>query len=555
MLAGNDFRSRLTETINIGKINMYGDLSAKEQAFLQQIMTAWNFYEGFQWEDIKDDEGKPEVTFNYCRAFVNKFVAFEFGKGFSIKTSEALEGRPVTLGDPKLEIRLDRGGDETIDISDVQRPSEEIVRTEKTLQEYITEVWDENARDRLLVEIGQTKSITGEAWIKIFYESPEDINDPFEEYPNGRVRLTLVPTQFVYPTFNDHDKEKLEELMILYPVSSNLGSMQGFNTFQRRNYDNNSLYKEIWTNDEVVIYEDGRETDRYENYLGFIPFVQIKNFPIAGQTRGCGDLEDVIPLNVEMNTKRSDVSEVIDYHSAPITLVFGAKIANLEKGANKVWGGLPKDSRVENLHLQGDLDASTNYIKDVKQAMCEIAGVPETVLGGSTAISNTSGVALQYMNLPLIERTRVKKQCSQTGLQMVNKMILFISLQNGLIEKPEDISMKDFVANKVELPDTLPKDELLELQQIQQEIALQLETRRGALERMGRANIDKKLEEVDIEAAKMTAAQVAADLGEIAQSVSDTGMTSTNAGGMLNGETVPEQLRIALTGQNGGADL
>lgn len=38
--------------------------------------------------------------------------------------------------------------------------------------------------------------------------------------------------------------------------------------------------------------------------------------------------------------------------------------------------------------------------------MCEIGGVPETVLGGAQAISNTSGVALQYINLPLIEKTR-----------------------------------------------------------------------------------------------------------------------------------------------------
>ena len=559
MIAGNDFRSRLTETINIGKINLYGDLSAKELSFLQQTMTAWNFYEGFQWEGIEDNEGKPEVTFNYCRAFVNKFVAFEFGKGFSIKTSEALENVPVTLGDPKLEIRFDRGGDSTIDPADLNNDKEEIIHTEKTLQEYLNQVWEENYRDRLLVEVGQTKSITGEAWIKVFYESPEDINDPFEEFPRGRIRLSLVPTQFVYPTFNDHDRENLEELMVVYPVSpvADTQNILGFNSFQRRksSYDNISLYKEIWTREEVVIYQDNREVDRYENELGFIPFVQIKNFPVAGQTRGAGDLEDVIPLNVEMNTKRSDVSEVIDYHSAPITLVFGAKIANLEKGANKVWGGLPKDSRVENLNLQGDLAASTNYIKDVKQAMCEIAGIPEAVLGGSQAISNTSGVALQYMNLPLIERTRVKKQCSQTGLQMVNKMILFLSLYHGLIKKPEDISMKDFVANKVELPDTLPKDELLELQQIQQELEMQLETRRGALERMGRSNVDKKLEEVDIEIAKNMAAQMAQNLGEIVESESDTRMTPTNAGGMMNGETIPEQVRIALTGQNGGAEL
>ena len=48
---------------------------------------------------------------------------------------------------------------------------------------------------------------------------------------------------------------------------------------------------------------------------------------------------------------------------------------SVKKGANKVWGGLPKDGRVENLELRGDLSASTNYIKDLKQAMHEIGGM------------------------------------------------------------------------------------------------------------------------------------------------------------------------------------
>lgn len=528
------------DTLNIGQLISEGNLTNEETLFLKRVKEAWNFYEGYHWEGI-DDLDTPQVTFNYCRPFVNKFVSFEFGKGFSIKTPVEIENLGVTVNDPKIEINLDKDGNGILDDEEMQ--SEYTIK-EKTLGDYLSQVWADNNKESLLVEIGQTKSITGEAWIKIQFEDPEDINDPFEEYPDGRIRLSCIPTQFAFPRFNNHDKDKLESLLIMYPIRKE----QETGVLFKRTVETTIVYKEFWTDSEIVVYEGGKEVDRMDNPYGFIPFVQIKNFPIAGRTRGQGDLDDIIPLNVELNTKRSDVSEVIDYHSAPITLVYGAKIGNLEKGANKVWGGLPKDSRVENLGLHGDLVASVGYSSDVKTAMCEIAGIPETVLGGASAISNTSGVALQYMNLPLIERTRIKRSSSADGLQRVNKMILYISINHGLIEKPADISMKDFLRNEVEIPDTLPKDELVELQKVQQEMTLGLECRHGAMERIGKDNVAKKLAEIDRERTEHP---------ELFNPMLQTAwyqnqMGQTNAGGMMNGQTPIETIRKEVTGQNGG---
>ena len=531
------YSSGIEDTLNIGQITSEGNLTNFEIRRLEQIKEAWNFYEGYHWEGI-DDLDSPQVTFNYCRAFVNKFVSFEFGKGFTIKTPNILDNIEITQGDTKLVVNEDINEDGTIDDGE----SKTLVTKEKTVFDFLTQVWEDNKREELCVEIGQTKSISGEAWIKVQYFSREDLDDPFEEYPNGKIRLSVVPTQYVFPTFDDHDKDKLNQVVIMYPIRKTINT----GILLRRQEDTTIMYKELWTNEEIVVYEGNKEIDRMTNPYGIIPFVQIKNFPVAGRTYGVGDLDDIIPLNVELNTKRSDVSEVIDYHSAPITLVYGAKIGNLEKGANKVWGGLPKDSRVENLSLQGDLLASVNYTTQVKTAMCEIGGIPETVLGGANAISNTSGVALQYMNLPLIERTRVKRHCTQSGLQKVNKMILFIALAEGLIYKPEDISMKDFLTNEVTLPDTLPKDEILELQKIESELKLGLECRHGAMERTGKEDITNKLAEIDREREEHPEL-----FNPMLQSIFYQNQLNS---GMTNGETPIEQLRKETTGQNGGGE-
>ena len=532
------YSSGVDDSLHISQIANEGHLTNEELLRLQRIKESWNFYEGYHWEGIENTD-TSQVTFNYCRPFVNKFVAFEFGKGFIIKTPTSMDEVGVTINDTKIDTNLDRNSDGTI--SKEEKNSIEVV--EKTEFDYLTQVWNNNNRDTLCVEIGQTKSITGEAWVKVQYQSPEELDDPFEEYLDGKIKLSVVPTQYVYPTFDQHDRDRLESLLIMYPIRK----QKEVGLLIRRSSESTIMYKEVWTKDEIVVYEGKEEVDRMENPYGLIPFVQIKNFPIAGRPYGVGDLDDIIPLNIELNTKGSDISEIIDYHSAPITLVYGAKIGNLEKGANKVWGGLPKDSKVENLGMQGDLVASTQYTSEIKTSMCEIGGVPETVLGGASAISNTSGVALQYMNLPLIERTKIKRQCTSAGLKLVNKMILHISLIEGLIELPPNISKKDFLDNEVILPDTLPKDDLIELQKIETEMKLGLECRHGAMERTGKDNIQSKIAEIDKERSEHPEIFNPALQAPWYQNQLNSGVT--------NGQTSIEQVRKEVTGQNGGGTV
>lgn len=516
--------------VNINKLTMGGHLTNSEQKRITDIRTAWNFYEGYHWEGI-DDEDSPQITYNYVRPFVNKFVSFEFGEGFTINTLRSIENTGVTLDDKKLQEEYDTDNDGVISSEEADHA------VEKTTREFLEQVWEQNNLPELCTEMGQTKSITGDAWVKVSYTDPEDIeHDPFEEYEKGCISITVVPTQYVFPQYSQHDRKKLESVLIMYPVQTEKQT----GILRRRNELVTRLYKEYWTADEVVTFIDDEEQERYANPYEIIPIIQIKNFPVAGRSYGCGDIEDLIPLNAEYNYKKSDVSEIIDYHSAPITLVFGSKVGNLEKGANKVWGGLPKDGRVENLGLNGELGAANDYLQELKSCMCEIGGVPEGSLGGTQRISNTSGVALHYNNLPLIDRVNIKRNSTEKGLTLVNKLILHIALVEGLIEKPEGISRKDFLYNEVHLPDTLPKDKLVLLQEIEWEMRLGMECRHGAMQRLGIKDPESKIREVDRER------ELYPDLFGLESSANslntnaDGGVKKTNSG-FLNGEGLEDE--------------
>lgn len=508
------------------------ELSPEDRDRLQRYREYWNFYEGFHWETVPLGD-KPQITENYCRKFVDKFVAFELGMGFNVSV-------PFEQKDPE----------------DYETP----------INVFLDEVWEDNNRDTFCIEVGQSKSITGDGWVQVRFEKPEELDDPYGEHPNGRIRITPIPTNIVFAIYNEHDKDKLEQVTIAYPIE--IYEKTGI---LKKETKTKKIYKQIWTKDRVEIYLGQDRTHAMDNPYKAIPFVQIKNFPLVGRSTGIGDLDDIIPLNMELNLKKSDISEIIDYHSAPVTILYGAKINSLEKGANKVWGGLPKDARVENLELNSDLGASVGYTEHIKTALHEIGGIPEGALGGSQAISNTSGVALQFVNMPLIERTRIKRMETAKGLKKINKLILLIAVTEKLITIPEGVTNKEFYTTQITFPDTLPKDRLLELQQIQLEMTLGLESKIGAMRRLNKENPSLLMDEIEQERIeeeeKMFEAQRKQALINIQNQVDSAKIQSANKleatpkavdktpkvnSGFSNGQTPIEEVRKETTGKNGG---
>jgi hypothetical protein len=186
------------------------------------------------------------------------------------------------------------------------------------------------------------KAVTGDAFIHVFFEPKyltvrgvrvpnPDFNDPFDEYENGRIRLFLIPSSICYPVFKDgYDTGAMESCSVMFPVRQE-AAVLGSSNATRYN-----VHRYIYTADYIDFWIDDKHVTRQVNAYGIIPIVHFKNLPLSGRHFGLSDLDDIIPINVEMNLKNSDTSEILDYHAAPVTAIFGARIGQLEKGANKV---------------------------------------------------------------------------------------------------------------------------------------------------------------------------------------------------------------------------
>lgn len=466
----------------------FNGFNSQEIVRVNRELLLWHFYKGIQWKTKRPD-GEPQITINYCKAFVDKGVAFLMGKGFNIKV------RP--------------------DAEEITKP-------------FLDSVWDDNNRELLGLDMAQSGAVSGNAWVKVAVEEfdQKERPDMFELYPKGRIRITVLPTYAVFPVWDAHDRDRMVRCRIIYPVlpeNKEAGTPDQFNVI---------WYQEIITPESIEEYYDDRLVDKRPNALHEIPVVRIKNLALAGDSLGLSDITDIVSLQKELNNKATDISDIINYHAAPITVVQGAKIGNLEKGARKIWGGIPKDGKVYHLELQSDLKAAMTYLDFVKSSMFEVGHMPADGFGKNTEISNTSGVALHIKNQPLMEVTRTKQVTYGEGIKQVNRLIL---KYGKLIDHPDfnassfdSLKPLDKYWSEVDFPDPLPKDELIQMQLISQKINLYLQSRVDALTELGETEAAKKLEEILAEAKK-----IQKELPQMTQQGQNIAKT-TNIGGIVH---------------------
>ena len=496
---------------------------------LNRYSLNWAMYLGHHWS-YRRQTGETQMVLNYYRAFTDFIINFTFGKGVNFRS-------------PK--------------------------ETEAIVPNLLERVWEvDNNKATVLWEIGQQGTVSGDCFIKVAYE--EAYQDPAGRLHPGRVRILPVNSSFAFPEFHPHDRERLVRFKLKYRFwgTSLEGTRQVF------------TYTEILTDDIIEEYINDELIDSRQNPLGTIPVIHIPNIRISGSPWGLSDCNDIININRSYNEVATDIADIVNYHAAPVTIIIGAKASQLEKGANKVWGGLPKDARVENLDGGSEgLKGAMEFLAMMKRSMHEMVGVPETALGQAQPVSNTSGVALSIQFQPLMNRYHQKIIQYAHGLERVNELILLnLALKEPevLIWDPEsstvplkqgqvdhlDVDDPLTFRSYVHFPQPLPLDKLIAVNEIQTMLSLGLESKEGALRVLGEEFPAEKLTEIRQElqddamadgALKLIQTQIEQDIMALTGSLpgttgADGSTTPAGAGGKTD-ELAPQPSKPVLLDQ------
>jgi len=207
-----------------------------------------------------------------------------------------------------------------------------------------------------------------------------------------------------------------------------------------------------------AVYENGRLAWEQQLNLtgGRMPVVHIQNIAEPFSFGGQSEVEPLIPLQDELNTRLSDRASRVTLQSFKMYLAKG--IHGFEKarvGPGQIWSTDNADASVEAFGGDANSPSEESHIREVREALDKISGIPPLASGVVQAkIGNLSSAnALRITLMAVLSKTARKRVTYGGGIERICDLIL-TALHNAgvLLTTPRDRGVQ------IQWRDPLPDD-------------------------------------------------------------------------------------------------
>ncbi|GAI03778.1 unnamed protein product, partial [marine sediment metagenome] len=176
-------------------------------------------------------------------------------------------------------------------------------------------------------------------------------------------------------------------------------------------------------------YEDKELVAEGELPWGFLPVVHIQNIAQPYYYEGLSDVEPLIPLQDELNTRLSDRANRITFQTFKMYL--GKGIEGFEDkpiSPGRMWYTDNPDAAIEEFGGDAATPSEDMHIAEIREAMDKASGVTPVVAGVlKNKLGNlTSAVALRLTFMGMLSKTGRKKFTYNEGLKKIAQMVLDI---------------------------------------------------------------------------------------------------------------------------------
>ncbi len=205
------------------------------------------------------------------------------------------------------------------------------------------------------------------------------------------------------------------------------------------------------------IYEDGvRVHESVPPTQGTIPVVHIQNIAQPFMYEGQGEVEPLIPLQDELNTRLSDRAARVTMQSFRMYLAKGIDgFANAAVGPGQVWITDNPDASIAEFGGDRACPGEESHIREIREALDKASGVPPIAAGVVQArIGNLSSAnALRITLMGVLAKTARKRVSYGRGIGQLCRLALTALDATGIV----GISDGDR-AVRLTWPDPLPED-------------------------------------------------------------------------------------------------
>jgi hypothetical protein len=338
--------------------------------------------------------------------------------------------------------------------------------------------WSEFQQEKYL--LARYGACCGDAFIKVVDNRPWELNA--EADPERPVLLNVLPPDAVSPRYDPHDRKRMLACKIEY-------------------VHGREIHKEIITPEEILLYDERdpeRIAARYDNPLGFIPIVHIRNIDI-GEEFGLCSFHNLLPTVDALNELASFMFDIAKLYADPVIIGRGMERGSLKKQTvdaegrpvATVWWVPTPEGSFEFLEWRGNLPDVLAFLDRIQTSIER--NTPELALSALQDRRDVSGYSVSLHLIELVRKVQEMRGSYFTALEAANRMALrILEMQgNGTFADPSHRIIADPV---------LPVDDERQLRVLQMENqVLRIKSRATVAAERGIERVQEELDKVDAE--------------------------------------------------------
>jgi hypothetical protein len=237
-------------------------------------------------------------------------------------------------------------------------------------------------------------------------------------------------------------------------------------------------HTEVWTADRHEWYRRTvgafggsrklllRETNR----LGRIPVVHIQNLAQPLHYEGLSEVEPLIPLQDELNTRLSDRANRVTFQSFKMYLGKGIEgFTERSVGPGQMWATDNPEASIEEFGGDAQNPSEDAHIQEIRQALDKTSAVPPVAAGllAGRVGNLTSENALRVVLMGLLARTQKKRVTYGQGIERLCELLLHAADVTGVFPNaPSERGVR------LDWPDPLPEGQSQALKNAQRKLEL-----------------------------------------------------------------------------------